>query len=149
MSRPGRAESLPPLRASRGRWGLLLPIGFAALVFWSYRGTGVDLGQLFGAEGLQQIGLYALRLFPPDVSARALREAGAGAVETFAISLVGSVLAVCIAAPLALATTRSLLYRGILYEGRALGPRARTARVAIYAAAKALLNLLRTIPEIL
>ena len=151
MSRSGRvaAEALRPLPARRGRWGLALSAGFAALIIWSYRGTGIDLSQLFGAEGLRQIGLYVLKLFPPDLSQRALREAGVGAVETFAISFVGSVLAVCIAVPLAVATTRSLLYRGVLYEGRALGPGARVARVGIYAAVKALLNLLRTIPEIL
>lgn len=150
MSQASRAtKGLPPLPAHRGRWEVLTSVGLVALIVWSYRGTGIDPSQLFGAEGLGQLGLYALRLFPPDLSARALREAGVGAVETFAISFAGSVLAVCIAAPLALATTRSLLYRGILYEGQTLGPRARSARVAIYAAAKALLNLLRTIPEIL
>src|SRR5260370_10076281 len=88
-------------------------------------------------------------LRPPGLSQRACGEAGVGAVEAVAISFVGSVLAVCIAVPLAVATTRSLLYRGVLYEGRALGPGARAARVGIYAAVKALLNLLRTIPEIL
>lgn len=150
MSQSGRAtEAPPPLPARRGRWRILTSVGLATLIIWSYQGTGIDPGQLFGAEGLRQIGLYALRLFPPDLSARALREAGVGAVETFAISFAGSVLAVCIAVPLAVATTRSLLYRGVLYEGRALDPRARAARMAVYAAAKALLNLLRTIPEIL
>ena len=151
MSLPGRVatEARPPLPAERRRWGLMVSAGFIALIVWSYRGTGIDPGQLFGAEGLRQIGLYVVRLFPPDLSARALREAGVGAIETFAISFAGSVLAVCIAMPLATLTARSLLYRGILYEGRALSPQARAVRIGVYAAAKALLNLLRTIPEIL
>jgi len=131
------------------RSGVWASAGFAALVIWSYHGTGMDLGELFGPEGLRQIGLYVVRLFPPDLSPPALRAAGVGAVETFAISFVGSVLAVGIAVPLAIATTRSLLYRGILHEGRTMGPRARAVRVGIYALAKGLLNLLRTIPEIL
>jgi len=71
-----------------------------------------------------------------------------GAVETFAISLIGSLLAVGLGLPLSLAATRTLLYHGILFEGRRLGPGARTARVTLHAAGKALLNLLRTIPEI-
>jgi phosphonate transport system permease protein len=127
----------------------MLSAGFVAMIVWSYRGTGIDLRQLFGAEGLRQIGLYVVKLFPPDLSAPALREAGIAAVETLAISFAGSVLAVCIAMPLAALTARSLLYRGVLYEGRILGPQARAVRIGGYAAAKALLNLLRTIPEIL
>lgn len=150
MSLAGRMpEAVAPIPADRRRWGLLVSAGVAALIVWSYRGTGIDPGQLFGAEGLRQIGLYAAKLFPPDLSARALREAGLGAVETFAISFAGSVLAACIALPLALLTTRSLLYRGVLFEGRRMGVGARALRVGIYAAAKAALNLLRTIPEIL
>lgn len=150
MSLAGRVpEAVAPIPADRRRWGLLASAGFAALIVWSYRGTGIDLGQLFGAEGLRQIGLYVAKLFPPDLSARALREAGLGAVETFAISFAGSVLAACIALPLALLTTRSLLYRGVLFEGRRMDVGARALRVGIYAAAKAVLNLLRTIPEIL
>lgn len=55
------------------------------------------------------MGGYLGRLFPPDLSPRALRDAAVGATETFAISLVGSVLSVLIALPLALLTTRSIL----------------------------------------
>jgi phosphonate transport system permease protein len=108
----------------------------------------VDPATLFGRDGLRQIWAYVLTLFPPDLSRVALREAAVGAWETFAISLAGSVLAVCIAMPLALLTARTILYRGVLYEGRRLGRGARLLRVGIYAAAKALLNVLRTIPEI-
>ena len=123
--------------------------GFVALIVWSYHGTGADPGQLFGQEGLRQIALYLAGLFPPDLSSSALRDAGVGAVETFAISFVGSVLSLCIALPLALFTTRSMLYQGILYEGGQMPRSKRARRVGVYAAAKALLNLLRTIPEIL
>ena len=150
MSLAGRMpEAVAPIRADRPRWRLLVSAGFAALIVWSYRGTGIDLDQLFGAEGLRQIGVYVTKLFPPDLSTGALREAGIGAVETFAISFAGSVLAACIALPLALLTTRSLLYRGVLFEGQRMGVGVRLLRVGIYAAAKAVLNLLRTIPEIL
>ena len=135
-ARPGRA------------WALWVSAGFAALLLWSWRGTGVDLGSLFGREGLRQIATYVGKLFPPDIAAATLRDAGAGALETFAISLIGSLLSVCIALPLSLLATRTLLYRGILYEGRRLDPGARALRVSLYSLGKALLNLLRTIPEI-
>jgi len=91
---------------------------------------------------------YVAKLFPPDLSATTLRETAIGAVETFAISFVGSLLAVLIALPLAALTTRTILYRGVLYEGRRLGRWQLGLRLAVYAVAKGVLNVLRTIPEI-
>ena len=136
-----------PARPSSA-WALWVSTGFAALLVWSWRGTQVDLASLFGSEGLGQIAIYLSKLFPPDLSAPALREAGTGAVETFAISLIGSLLAVVIAFPLSLLATRTLLYRGILFEASPVRPGTQTFRVALYASGKGLLNLLRTIPEI-
>jgi phosphonate transport system permease protein len=141
--------TVPPRTRGHDRRGWLVSAGIVALVVWSYRGTGVDLGRLIGPEGLRQIAVYVGGLFPPDLSWAALRDAGIGAVETFAISLVGSVLAVGIALPLSLLTARTLLYHGVLFEVRPPAPGARALRIGIYAGAKALLNLLRTIPEVL
>ena len=133
----------------RLRWpGLALTAGFALLLVWSYHGTQVDLAALFGSEGRSQIATYIEKLFPPDLSRKTLVDAGIGAVETFAISFVGSLLAVVLALPLSVLTTRTLLYRGILYEGRRQGPASKGIRVGIYVIAKAALNVLRTIPEI-
>lgn len=135
--------------ARRVGWpGLALTAGFALLIVWSYHGTQADLTALLGGEGRRQMVAYVAKLFPPDLSAKTLLDAGRGAVETFAISFVGSLLAVLIALPLSVLTTRSLLYRGILYEGRRLGPVSKGIRVGIYVTAKVLLNVLRTIPEI-
>ena len=139
-----RVAAARPNRA----WALWVSAGFAALLVWSWHGTRVDLASLFGGEGMRQIAAYVGKLFPPDLSRATLRDVGAGAVETFAISLIGSLLSVCIALPLSLLATRTLLYRGILFEGRPPGPAARVLRVAVYASGKAALNLLRTIPEI-
>jgi phosphonate transport system permease protein len=119
-----------------------------ALAAWSWHGTRMELGALLSGEALRQISAYVVKLFPPDLSAAALRDAALGAWETFAISLVGSVLAVCIAFPLALAATRTILYRGVLYEGQQLGPPQRALRVGIYAASKVALAFFRTVPEI-
>ena len=131
------------------RWtALWVGAAIAALVVWSSHGTQVDLGTLMSAEALQQMWTYASRLFPPDLSPAAVRDAAAGAVETFAISLLGSVLAVLIGLPLSLVATRTLLFRGLLYEARPLPAVEKTARVAVFGAAKAALNVLRTVPEI-
>ena len=134
----------PPSRP----WALWTIAGFAALLAWSWHGTRVDLPSLLGREGLGQIALYVSRLFPPDLSAGALGEAGTGAIETLAISLIGSLLSIGIALPLSLLSTRTLLYRGVLFEGRPHRPAARALGIALYAVGKATLNLLRTIPEI-
>jgi phosphonate transport system permease protein len=149
VSRLANAPRLPAARAPRASarpW--LLTAGFVAIIAWSYQGTQADFGSLLGGEGRRQIAIYVGKLFPPDLSPAVLREAATGAVETFAISLIGSLLAVAIALPLALLTARTLLYRGVLYERRALGPVARMVRVVTFGGAKALLNVLRTIPEI-
>jgi phosphonate transport system permease protein len=144
MSVPRAPLAAPPLRVRT--WLTAGAVG--ALIVWSARGTHVDLGMLLDGEVARQIVAYVRKLFPPDLSAAALSAAGRGGLETFAISFVGSVLSVLIALPLALVTMRTLLYRGILYEGRELGPVRRVAGVAVFATAKALLNVLRTIPEI-
>lgn len=122
--------------------------GLLGLVVWSYQGTRVDLGTLLSGEAVRQIGDYAAKLFPPDLSRGALADAAAGAVETFAISLVGSVLSVCIAFPLALGATRTILYRGVLYERQGLGPGQQATRLAVYGVSKTVLAVLRTVPEI-
>lgn len=134
--------------ARRATWPWVASAGFALLIAWSYHGTQVDPAGLLGSEGRSQIATYVAKLFPPDLSGKTLRDAALGAVETFAISFLGSLLAVVLALPLSVLTTRSLLYRGILYEGRRLGPVSKSIRVGIYVTAKAVLNVLRTIPEI-
>jgi ABC-type phosphate/phosphonate transport system permease subunit len=119
----------------------------AGLVVWSLGGTGADPLALLGPEGLGQMATYARKLFPPDLSAVTLHETGAGALETFAISLVGTCLAVAIALPLAFLATRTVLSTGILYAREDLGWR-RHPRIGVYLGAKMMLNVLRTIPEI-
>jgi phosphonate transport system permease protein len=133
----------------RRGWAPWLTLGgLLTLIVWSYHGTRVDMGTLLSGEALRQIGDYVAKLFPPDLSRGALADAASGAVETFAISLVGSVLSVCIAFPLALGATRTILYRGVLYEGQGLGPGDKAARVSVYAVSKTVLAVLRTVPEI-
>jgi phosphonate transport system permease protein len=136
--------------AARGSgWAWWTVAGFAALLAWSAYGTRVDLVVLLGPDGIAQMATYASKLFPPDLSVPMLRDAGLGAFETFAISFVGSLLAVVLAFPLALLASRSVVYRGVLYEGRRLGASERAGRIGVYAVARGCLNALRTIPEIL
>jgi len=89
---------------------------------------------------------YVRRLFPPDLSAPLLREVAIGAAETFAISFLGTLLSVLIALGLVFFASANLAFAGLLFEMER--PAIRAARLLLYGAARGLLNLLRTIPEI-
>jgi phosphonate transport system permease protein len=109
----------------------------------------VEVGSLLGGEALRQMASYLARLVPPDLSPRVLDQALRGGLETFAISLVGSLLAVLLAGPLALLAARTLHYQGVLFEGGRRSPAARLGRVLLSGGARGLLNALRTVPEVL
>jgi len=131
------------------RTSLTTRLGWAALagaLIWSYRGTAADVTALLGPEGLARMGAYVRRLFPPDLSAPLLREVAASAAETFAISFLGTLLAVLIALGLTFFASANLAFSGLLFELER--PAVRAARLLIYGSARGLLNLLRTIPEI-
>lgn len=127
---------------------LLAWLGALALGTWSIAGLGLDPTVLLSREALAQMLAYAGRLFPPDLSAAAVNDAARGAVETFAISFVGSVLAVVIALPLAAGAARTLLYQGVLFEARPPGWASRAWRVGTFLTVRAVLNVLRTVPEV-
>jgi phosphonate transport system permease protein len=141
------ARPLNPARPSS--WPALAG-GVAALVLvaWSAHGTQVDLATLLGPETWRQMGTYAARLFPPDLSSAAVRDAARGAVETFAISLLGSLLAVVIGLPLSLVGARTLMFRGRLFDARPLPLLEKAARLAVFGGVKSVLNVLRTVPEL-
>ncbi len=120
----------------------------AALFAWSYQGSEIDLGMLFSADGGGAIAEYVTRLFPPDFSPKVVADAVDGAWETLAISLTGTVLSAVIALSLAFFGARNLAYAGLLYEMESRGGFHALRRVP-YLAAKAILNFLRTIPEML
>lgn len=119
------------------------------LLLWSYRGSEIDPGLLFSREGIGAIAVYIRRLFPPDLSSSVVRDAVLGAWETFAISLIGTSLAVAIALSLVFFSSRNLVYSGLLYEMEAKGTRRELVRRVPYLCAKILLNGLRTVPEML
>lgn len=139
-----------PSHEAGGRPSLWTYVLLGSLVFlfiWSYQGSEIQLAQLFSREGGGQILAYIQKLFPPDFSANVLREAFKGAIETFAISFIGTLLAVVIALSVVFFASRNLIYSGLLYEMEPRQGWRRTLRLIPYLCAKSLLNLLRTIPE--
>lgn len=135
------------VQGTRSAWQALLVSGVLTLLWWSATGTGVTPTALFRDGGIGEALGYLARGFPPDLSPEFLRQVARGTVETLAISVSGTALAVVIALSLAFFATRTVLFDGILYAAEPLRWR-RLPRVGVYLAARAMLNVLRTVPEI-
>lgn len=148
---PKTCDTIPsPGFAARGKsTAVNIVVLFAIIVFfvWSYQGAEISLSQLFSRDSFGQIGVYVRKLFPPDLSAGVVREALKGTIETFAISFMGTLMAVVIALSVVFLASRNLIYSGLLYEMEPKQGWKRRARMVPYVAAKSVLNILRTIPE--
>lgn len=125
----------PPMPASMIRWGCAICWGMAGLVvlvvlsFWS---LDLVLHRLFSFEALERMGRFILELSRPEVSDDFLQRLGVAAFETLAMSFVGTLLAA--AAGLVLGFLAST------------GPDSRPTIVAL---SRLLLNLLRSIPDLM
>lgn len=108
---------------------LLLPAALVVATVASFAYLGLEPGGLFGADGLRRMGDYAVRFLEPDVSRAHLDAIGRAALETLAMSGVGTLLAALLGLGLALPAA-----------GRfGMWPRA---------ASRLLLNVLRAVPEL-
>ena len=149
---PNTCETIPPTGAEatvRSKWkNAAIGLLFLAFLIWSYRGAEIDLLQLFGRDSFGQILIYIKKLIPPDFSPNVVHEAIKGTVETFAISFMGTLLAVSIALSVVFFASRNLIFSGLLYEMEPKQGWRRNARMVPYLAAKSLLNILRTVPEL-
>lgn len=150
--RPAKKSPAAPRPAQeawgRGNpWNYLIAAILVLLVVWSYRGSEIEIGRLFSREGGGQILAYLKKLFPPELSPATLREAWKGALETFAISFLGTLMAAAIALTLVFFASRNLMYSGLLYEMEPKQRWKRALRLVPYLAAKSLFNMLRTVPE--
>ncbi|AXM97963.1 phosphonate ABC transporter, permease protein PhnE [Pseudomonas plecoglossicida] len=108
---------------------LLVISAIVAAVMASFGYLDLELQALVGDGGLGQMGAYARRFLHPDLSTEHLRAVGRGAMETLAMSGLGTLLAMVLGMLLALPAA-----------GRFGWP--------LQAAARLLLNALRAIPEL-
>lgn len=106
---------------------LLLCIGAAVVASFAY--LGIDLGQLGDGGNLNRMGAYAQRFLSPDLSPNHLKAIGHGALETIAMSALGTLLAAVFGLVLALPAA-----------GRFGWPMQSTSRLV--------LNALRAVPEL-
>ena len=113
----------------------------------SIRGLDLDLSLLISRDGLGQILSYFVELYPPDLSQGFLKEVLAASIETLAISIMGTLFAIVLAIVFTPFAIRSLtLYDGLSGAGKA---RQGLLRGGVIFLSRALLNLLRAIPELL
>ncbi|GAA5181953.1 phosphonate ABC transporter, permease protein PhnE [Niveibacterium umoris] len=108
-------------------WGLVTLAGFVCIASW--RHIGLDLGALLSDRAGSDIARFLREFIPPSQDPALLAKIGSGALETLATSLVGTLLAACMAVALALPAAGR---NGTL-------PKALTRFV---------LNLLRAVPEL-
>ncbi|MEH6365613.1 MULTISPECIES: phosphonate ABC transporter, permease protein PhnE [Pseudomonas] len=81
-------------------YGLIALLLIAVVASFQY--LNIDLRLLFAADGLSQMASYANGFFSPDLSAGHWRAIGKGALETLAMSSIGTLLAAVLGLLLAL-----------------------------------------------
>ena len=124
------ATAAPPPARLAPCWGCIaLALAVIAAVIASFAYLAVDYRQLFSDESVRLMAKFVGEFFPPDLTPVFVAKAAWGALQTFAVAAIGTLLAVAGGALLALPAA-----------GRG-GPLAR-------AAARLTLNVLRSVPEL-
>ncbi|MBD2839281.1 phosphonate ABC transporter, permease protein PhnE [Pseudomonas sp. JM0905a] len=108
---------------------ILVLLALLAAAIASFIGLGIDLGALVSGDALQQMGSYAARFLKPDLSAPHLAAIGWGALETLAMSALGTLLAALL---------------GMVFAIPAAGRFGNAAQ----GGARLVLNALRAVPEL-
>lgn len=124
----GPAMALPGA-AARLAW----PAGFAGLAIASFVTLDLRWRDFLAPDALAKMREFVAGFFPPDVSPGFLARIGQGALETLAMSAIGTLIACVLGLALALAASL---------------PAGRHAAGLLRAATRFLLNLLRSIPEL-
>jgi len=113
----------------------LLILGGLFILGGSYEISEIDFSLLLGKEGVAAAQDFLRGLYPPAHSREFLGFVIKPALDTFYIAILGTLLGVLIAIPLSLFATGSLVLKRLL-------------RMAPFLVARGILNLLRSIPEL-
>ncbi len=127
---PGRQA--PPLFGVRSTasWFLLALVALVGLSFWS---LDLQWARLFSVEGMQRMGRFVGELLSPSLEPRFLARLLPAALETLAMSVVGTLLACAFGLLLALPASRTHAHDPARWRG----------------AARLVLNALRSVPELM
>lgn len=139
------AAALLPSRIKAHRAGILWTL-FGAGLGVSLWIAQVDPRLLVAAEARVNVARFVKGMLPPETSTSFLALMVTPAMETIQISIMGMAIAVLIGFPLGLAATATLTWSGVLHERR--GSTARLIAFVPYAVARAVLSILRSVPEL-
>ena len=140
-----RADRSPAL-PDKSSFPYVLTAAFAVTFALALRTAQVDPRLLFDRQALTNITRFVRGALPPRIDAEFLAMLVRPAVETVQISVMGMVIAIAIGLPLGLLATSSLTWRGVLHE-RITGVGRRVLAFVPYGTSRALLSVLRSIPE--
>ncbi len=127
----------------------LLGLGLCLAIWGSIQHTGLSFTALLGPEGRRQMGLFVTQMFPPDLSPALFQTIAWGTLETLAISFLGTCLAVLLAALLLGGATRTLVSSSAFGDPSPDPWPVRFGHAVWYGIARTLLNLFRSIPELI
>ncbi|MEW6637057.1 MAG: phosphonate ABC transporter, permease protein PhnE [Actinomycetota bacterium] len=136
-ARPERIGGALPRFSWRTALAVLLLLG---LTGWSARGVEFDLAALLQGSG--PVERFVSGMFPPDLSAATLRATARGLIETFQMSFLGALIGASLALPLAALGTQGA-------PEASARRRERLPRAVPYHLARLLLNVFRSVPDIL
>ena len=144
------ASVSPPLPRWEARrlYSWLVVAGIMGLIIWSSIGTGSDFRIFLHRDAWFQIWTFVGSWSPPDLAGDFVRRSLWSGVETIAMSLTGMVLALLIALPLGIASSRTVISTSPVGESEQPFSLIRFLRTVIYMASTLCLNLLRSIPEV-
>jgi phosphonate transport system permease protein len=139
-----RRALFPGSRRALARDGALLA-SVAALAIAAACFLDLSPGALLSREALRSLRTFAGGLWPPDLAPKVLAGLAPAALETLAVSVLGTALAAAGGIALAYLAARPL----DRVPGEAPGGAAAVGRGAVALMARAVMNLSRTLPELL
>ena len=145
------ATSTPPTQSNSRPLGwlsrsLIIFLALAAIIF-SFQSSGFASTALLDANILSRTARFLGALFPPDFDPAFLHSLVRPLLQTFGISVMGTLIGIFIGLALALPSTATL----VLFAADAAGRQSWAGRVArwlVYGSARLILGGLRSIPEL-
>lgn len=123
----------------------VLTVAVVVAVWWSATGTGLSLDALFAPGTATALARFARGAFPPNLAPSFLQAVFGLVLETIQISIIGTVLAVLLAGPLALLALRQ---SGEEESRAAQGTVRWLVRWGTVGATRTVFNVLRAVPDL-
>src|SRR5262249_9425711 len=135
-----------PVSPAKSSFPYVLTAAFAVTFALALRTAQVDPRLLFDAQAFANVTRFLQGALPPRTDGEFLALLARPAAETVQISVMGMLVAIAIGLPLGMLATSSLTWRGVLHE-RIGGFGRRLLGFVPYAVSRAILSVLRSIPE--